>query len=182
MKKLALAVLAIGVLAASVASAASYEGKWGTTVLDQGHPLGLTFGLGKTAAVDLGLGFHTQKFPAGAFADSGTKLAWDAKVKVRTAVVEADNANLTLGAFFSYGQEPTGALDGTGNAVKIKNMSVGAEIGGEYWLSNLISIHAAHGIAWMSNKTGDADALTSFASTGDVFGNAGITLWFGGRK
>ena len=60
MKKVFLAVLLIGIVAASASNAASYKGKWGFSLADKEHPIGFDFGLGEKAALDLGVGFRTN--------------------------------------------------------------------------------------------------------------------------
>ena len=189
MKKVFLAVLLIGIVAASASNAASYKGKWGFSLADKEHPIGFDFGLGEKAALDLGVGFRTVPVDTHLVtsgSDVQKKLDWDAQLGLRSAMMTTDNANIFVRVSATYGQHyadpdnPTATTFFLDN--KVKRFTAGLELGGEWWPTSILSFHVRHGVRFVSNKPDVAGATseTSFGSTGEVAGDAGFTLWWGG--
>jgi hypothetical protein len=172
MKKLLVVVLVLSAIAASVAGAASYKGKWGLTVMDPARPIGVAYGLSDKAALDVGFGFDKPK---------GVSLAYAVGAGFRAALVSGEKANLFFRLGADYSTAPTAYADSIGNTIKTKAFGVTGSLGGEWWASDKLSFHVTHGVKFTSSKIGDGESNTSFGSYGDVLGSAGFTLWFGGK-
>jgi hypothetical protein len=182
MKKfLALAAL-VTLFAAATASAASYEGKWGFSLNSSSTPVGLTFGVGKATAVDVGVGFSKPK---------DVDLGIAVSAGLRQCLVESDNANAFVRFSGLYSQYPT-SYNPVSNAArsdaattdvpKLKTFGVGVQLGGEWWPSSVISVYIRHGVEFTSSKVGDGESSSTFQTTGETLGQAGFTLWWGGKK
>lgn len=174
MKKfLALAAL-VTLFAAATASAASYEGKWGFSLNSSSTPVGVTFGLGKSAALDVGVGFTKT---------TDYDLGWAASVGIRSAMVSTDNANLFVRGFAGYAT--TGGPSAATTSVKDKTLTAGIQLGGEWWPTSAISVFIRHGIELESSKhdTGSSTdkSVTTISTMGETLGQAGFTLWWGGK-
>lgn len=177
MKKfLALAAL-VTLFAAATASAASYEGKWGFSLNSSSTPVGVTFGLGKATALDVGLGFSKPK---------GVDMGIAVSAGLRQCLVESDNANVFVRFSGEYSQYPTYGSTlvsaATTDVPKLKTMGVGVQLGGEWWPASVLSLYIRHGVEFTSSKVGDGESSSTFNTTGETLGQAGFTLWWGGKK
>ncbi len=184
MKKILVAVALVSALAATAASAASYEGKWGVSLANSSFPVGVTFGLGKTAAVDLGVGFSSSKSGV----EGASSLSnFGVEAGVRGALMQTENANLFVRGFGSYysaaNYGSSFVRNATGDTPKLNTMKFGAQLGFEWWPASIVSVYARHGIAYTSQKSNadGAVAATSFGLEGETLGQAGFCLWFGGK-
>lgn len=174
MKKSILAVLVLGLVFAVNAYAADYSGM-GCALLDKAHPIGVAFAANKENVIRLGLGFSTQKFADSASTTGGTtsKFAWDLMGVFDHTMYSEENTNITVGVSGSYGSMPGGIY---GDASS-KAFTAGVQFGAEHWFSKKFSVNLHHGIKY--TKVKDNDFSGTFGSTGDVFGEAGFTLWSG---
>lgn len=176
MKKILVAVALVSVLAATVASAAapSYEGKWGFSLNSSSTPVGVTFGIGKTAAFDLGVGFSKPK---------NVDLGYAVQVGVRSAICSSDNANIFVRGFGDYSSSPyySSVLvsKAAGDSPKYKTFGAGLQLGFEWWPASNVSVYARHGVEFSSSKVGDGESSSTIGTNGETLGAAGFVLWWG---
>jgi hypothetical protein len=165
MKK-ALLVLAVAVLVATLAgpamAAKDMKGYWGPGYWTTSAPVGIRYWLAPKIGADFGLGFasHPHLTPG-----DKTKIEFTVDAGVPIVLAGGESTLFFFRPGISYNSYPVNANDNS------TTFSVRGSLGVEYFLTDVFSVQAAHGIAFSSYDPG-----TAGSSSTSMFGTEGFGI------